>query len=322
MPATVTHSVFAKDVFDILPTDISNKLNLKDCKMFSQSVDSLKFYNLFSIFPGKDIRKFQGFFHRNKSQDFFINLLRFIHDNELEVDDVYSFLVGFICHYALDSTLHPYIIYKTGIFKKGVPSTYKYNNVHAFMENFLDNDIIRRRLKKDPYKFDVCAYCFHIHPFSNDLSHLINYTFYNTFKIRGMSDTYYKSLKQMKNAIRLFRMDRYGVKKNIYKFVDTITPKSCYRFEAISYHYPLEDKHNFLNNNNHLWRNPAIYDMTSTESFADLYIKAIKKAKVLICASFDYLNDKDIELEQIFTNKSYITGLDCDNKKELKYFEF
>lgn len=322
MPATVTHAFFAKDVYDILPANISNKLNLGYCKTFSQSVDSLKFYNLFSIMPGKDMRKFQGYFHHYKSQEFFLNLLRFIRDNQLDAVDVYSFLMGFICHYALDSTLHPYIIYKTGIFKKGVPSTYKYNNVHAFMEAFLDNDIIRRRLNCNPYEFDVTKFCFDIKPFSNDLNHTINYTFYNTFKIKGMSDIYYTSLKQMKKDIRLFRMDRYGIKKNIYKFIDTFTTKGTFRFEAISYHYPLEDRHNFLNNNHSLWRNPTTYDMTSNESFVDLYLKAIKLAKVLICASFDYLEGKDIDLEKIFINTSYVTGIDCNDKKELKYFEF
>ena len=137
-----------------------------------------------------------------------------------------------------------------------------------------------------------------------------------------MSDIYYKSLKQMKNSIRIFRVDSRGIKKNIYKFVDTITPKSVFRFEAVSYHYPLEDRHNFLNKDHQLWRNPTTYDMTSTESFVDLYIKAIKLAKVLICASFDYLDDKDIDLEKVFDNTSYITGLNCNQKKELKYFEF
>lgn len=322
MPATVTHAYFAKDVYDILPDNIRKKLDLNDCKMYSQSVDSLKFYNLFSVFPGKDIRKFQGYFHCNKSQDFFLNLLRFIRDNNLSEKDVYSFLTGFICHYALDSTLHPYIIYKTGVFRKGKPSTYKYNNIHAFMETFLDNDIIRRRLKKNPYQFDVANYCFHIKPFSKDLSHAINYSFYNTFKIRGMSDIYYKSLKQMRTAIKVFRMDSHGIKKNIYKFIDTFTPRSTFRLEAVSYYYPLEDRHHFLNKEHTLWRNPTTYDMTSTESFVDLYLSAIKFAKVLICASFDYLDGKDIELEKVFTNLSYITGLDCNKKKELKYFEF
>ena len=62
--------------------------------------------------------------------------------------------------------------------------------------------------------------------------------------------------------------------------------------------------------------------MTSNESFVESYLKAIKLAKVIICACFDYLNGKDIELEKIFDNTSYITGLNCDENKELKYFEF
>ena len=32
--------------------------------------------------------------------------------------------------------------------------------------------------------------------------------------------------------------------------------------------------------------------------------------------------DKDIDLEKIFDNTSYVTGLNCNDKKELKYFEF
>ena len=89
---------------------------------------------------------------------------------------------------------------------------------------------------------------------------------------------------------------------DFYKLIDTFMPKGIFRFEAISYHYPLEDKHNYLNSNHKLWRNPTSYNMTSTESFVDLYLKSIKTAKVLICASFDYINNKDIDLDKIFEN--------------------
>ena len=91
-----------------------------------------------------------------------------------------------------------------------------------------------------------------------------------------MSHIYYKSLKQMRLALRLFRKDAWGIKKVLYKTIDTFTPKRCFRFEAISYHYPLVDKHNFLNSNNKLWRNPTTYSITSHESFVDLYVPGNK----------------------------------------------
>ena len=323
MPATAVHAYFAQDLNDILPKEIKNKLDVDRLKTFGQSTDSLMFYNLFSILPGKNIRDFQKYFHTNKTQDFFVNLINYIKENDYTEDiDVNSFLVGAICHYVLDSTVHPYIYYKTGYFNKNDKSTYKYNNVHTFMETFLDNDMIKRRESINPYKFNISKFSFDTSKFSNELNDTIKYTFKETYDVDNMDKIYYKSLKQMKNSIFIFRQDRYGIKKFFYKLADTFTSKRVFRFEAISYHYPLNDRHNFLNENHKLWRNPCDYSLTSEESFLDLYLRALKLAKVMICASFDYINGKDIELEKVFINKSYITGLDCELDKELKYFEF
>ena len=322
MPATVTHAFFAKDIYDILPANVRGKLDIDRCKMFGQSVDSLMFYNLFSILAGKDIRKFQYHFHSYNTQAFFINLLRYIKINKIDDIDTYSFLLGFICHFVLDSNIHPYVIYKTGLFDKNKPSTYKYNNIHAFMESYFDNDMIVRRFKTNPYKFNISGFCFDLKPFSKDLKKTIDYTFYQTFGLKNMSEIYYKSLKQMRMAINVFRRDPYGIKKFVYKLADSFTSERTYRFDAISYHVPLEDTHNYLNLDNKLWRHPVNYDDTSCESFVDLYLKSIKSAKVMMCASWDYINDKNIDLTKIFPNIKYTTGLDCNDTGEIKYFEF
>lgn len=323
MPATITHAYFAKDVFDILPKNINNKINIDRIKMFGQSMDSLMFYNLFSPKSGKKIRDFGHYFHSNKSQDYFICLIHFIKENKLYDDiDVCSYLCGLICHYVLDSTIHPFVFYKTGKFEKGKPSTYKYNNVHSFMELFIDNDMVRRREKMNPYRFAISNFCFDMKPFSKNLNLVIDYSFKKTFSLQHMSYIYYKSLKQMNLALRIFRKDTYGIKKFIYKMVDTITPRSMFRFEAISYHYPLKDVHNFLNSDHKVWRNPTTYNMTSTESFIDLYLKSIKLAKSIIISTFFYFDGESVALEKIFINKSYLTGLDCNLNRPMKYFEF
>ena len=322
MPASVTHAFFANDVYDILTEKIRNTLILDKCKMYSQSIDACKFYNLLSLVPGKKIRDFDKYFHNNKSQDFFINFLTYMKDNDINDSDTYSFLFGFISHYVLDSTIHPYVIYKTGEFDKNNKDSFKYNNLHHFMESFIDNDMISRRYNTNPYKFDYSGFIFTDKDISKELDKTIDYAFYNTFGINNMSKIYTKSLKQMDVFIRLFRKDSYGIKKFFYKLIDTFTFKNTFRLDAISYHVPLEDEHNYLNKDNLLWRNPTTYNMTSNESFVDLYLKAVKKAKVIVCACYDYLNGKDIDLKQIFDNTSYVTGINCDDKKELKYFEF
>jgi hypothetical protein len=323
MPSTITHSYFSKDLYDVLPTNIKSNIDLNRVKMFAQSTDPIMFYNILSLKPGKNMRRFQYYFHTHKTNEFFINLLNFVRVHNINDSDTYSFIVGFISHYVLDSTTHPYIVYKTGMFNKKVRSTYKYNNIHYFMESFLDNDLIKRRENTNPYKFNISKFCFDTKKkFSMDLENTIDYSFYTTFNVRNMSAKYYKSLKQMKTFINLFRRDKYGIKKFFYKLIDTFTTRRVFRFEALSYHYPLEDKHNFLNNNHTLWRNPCDYDLTSTESYVDLYLKSLEDARNIIIKVFDYLNGKDIDLDKLFLNKSYITGLNLDEEKELKYFEF
>ena len=159
MPATIVHSYFAKDVYDILPKNIKESISPTRIKMFGQSADSLMFYNLFSLLPGKKVRNFSRTFHRNKSQDFFINLITYIKDNNLGTDsDVCSFLVGFICHYELDSTIHPYVFYKTGVFIKGRPDTYKYNGLHQEMEYYLDSYMIFQNEKVEAKDFKMYKY--------------------------------------------------------------------------------------------------------------------------------------------------------------------
>ena len=100
MPATITHAYFSKDVFDILPNNIKNVIDCSRIKMFGQSMDSLMFYNLFSVLPGKKIRSFCNEFHQNKTQEYFVNLIKYIKENNLATDmDVYSYLAGMICQY-------------------------------------------------------------------------------------------------------------------------------------------------------------------------------------------------------------------------------
>lgn len=323
MPATVTHAYFSNDVYDILPNQIKERISLSRIKMFGQGTDPLMFYHLFSVKPGKKIRLMQRVCHRQHTRDFFCQFIEDIKKSHLEEDsDVCSFLCGFICHYVLDSTIHPFVIYKTGNFDKHNKVTYKYNNLHLFMETYLDNHLIRKREHQNPYSFSIVKYSFDLAPFSSGLNQVIHSSFDKVYHVSNMDSIYYQALKDMKFSLRVFRQDRFGIKKFFYKLADTFTPRRCFRFEAISYHYTMHPAYDFLNFKHRLWRNPTTYSITSHDSFYDLYIKSLKLAKKIIEDTFDYLSGQDVDLNSVFKNLSYTTGLDCDEYKELKYFEF
>lgn len=322
MPATVCHAKFCMDVYEKVKDKRIASTDLVKLRMFGQNTDPFMFYNIESLKPGKKIRDFQYYFHTNKSRSFFINLCNFIKkENLYNNSDILTFLYGFICHYALDSITHPFIIYKTGEMDKKDPNTYKYNCKHAYMETYIDNMIIKKNLNTNPSSFRLDKYCFDLTPFSNELNRVIDYSFEKTFGIKEMSSIYYLSLKQMKSFLRKYRYDSLGFKKNLYKTIDIFTPKYIFKFSCLSYHY-FKDDNNYLNLSHNIWYNPINPSIKSTKSFYDLYNDAVENATYIIHKVNEFFSNKNISLESVFTNKSYLTGLDCKEKIKYKKFEF
>lgn len=324
MPSTFTHAYFGEDLFYKLPKESKNiiKDNKKSLMMFSQSMDALMFYNIYNPLPGKNIRDFAEIFHYNKTNDFFNNFISYIKENKYYTDSkTLACLYGMIAHFSLDSTTHPFIFYKTGYFNKKDKSTIKYNGMHTYMENYIDSYFLKTRNRKS--KMKLKNFCFDLTPFSTKLNDSLDYVFYKTFKINHMSKIYYKSLKQMKNFIALFRIDPYGIKRLGYSFIDYLKPKSTFQFKSISYDSKYYDNYDFLNENHNIWYYPIDKKISSNQSFLELYENALKKAISIINQVNDYFfKDKNIEIDQLFQNQSYATGIDCSSKKKQILFEF
>ena len=125
MPSSITHGYFALDVLDKLENKYIKYIDKELLKAFGQGPDPLYFYNLATLSKGKYIRNnYPELLHNYKTKNFFITLIKEIKERKLEKNkQTISFLYGFICHYALDTTIHPYILYKTGIYNKNQKET-------------------------------------------------------------------------------------------------------------------------------------------------------------------------------------------------------
>ncbi len=326
MPATATHAYFTMDIYDNLTIGLKKLLmdEKKHLQMFGQSMDPLFFYNLISFKKGGNVQQFGSYFHRQQSQAFFINLVNYIKYNHYyQTPEVMAFLYGMISHYVLDSTLHPYVFYKTGKVEKNEKSTYKYQNQHDYMETFLDNYLIKKKEHRNPYEVKFYENCFDLQPFSPILTEVINYTFEETFGIHNMSKFYYRALKQMRFALKHFRYDKSGMKMFFYKTIDHFKPQNTFQLQAISYHRSLIDNRNYLNLQHTPWNHPCNKREKHQESFLELYLIALHQANDIIKDVNAYLkNTKKVNLEKIFPNISYLTGKNCNKKENHWSFEY
>ena len=326
MPSTVTHSYFIMDVYDKLP--IKRKIFLKNeqnnLKTFAQSMDVLNFYFSPNLKKGKKVRNFAYYFHTQKTGEYLVTLINYIKYNYYSNNpQVMAFLYGMIAHYILDSTVHPYVYYKTGNFDKKDTTTFKYNGKHHELELMIDKYMIKIRENKLPYKFKHYKHCIKTTDYNNEFIDVLNFSFRETYKINRMDDVLKRSTKNMKLAFKLLRYDPVGIKAKLYKIADFITPKNFLKTKFISY-YAMPTTYEFCLNTEHKkWYNPTSKTKKYTYSFIDLYLQALNKTISIIKEIDQYIyNDKKINLEKVIGNLSYKSGIDLNKKQPLKYFEF
>lgn len=320
MAGTVTHTYFAKDIYKKL--DKNTKEVIKNYEneflTFSQGPDIF-------FFGGRKNKKNMDYFHRNNTQDFFINLINYIRKNNLEKNnELMAFLYGNICHYALDSTVHPYIIYKAGEYYKKKRETHKYFGKHNEVECYIDAYMINKIDKIKPNHLNISKFCFNHKKLSKTLLKLIDEVYFETYKKRNIGFSYNMSLKNMKILYRLLRNDKSGIKKKFYVKIDKIMPKRFFKTYVLSYDIKLNKNYYYLNLSHKNWCHPFDKNEIYTDSFEDLYKKAIKTSIDLINASNAVLfyNKTSNYLKRYFKNLSYVSGKDCKINKEYKYFEF
>ena len=326
MPSIYTHTVFASDVKNKLDkktkTLIDEHINFYN--MFSQSFDNLYYYNFLSFKKGNDIRKLGGYCHRHKTQNYFMNMIKYIKDNNLQDNsEVLCYLYGSINHYVSDSTFHPFITFKTGRYSQSrKEQTKKYIGIHTNTEIRIDAYYYEKINKKRFKQYKIYNELIHKLTFSKELLNTIDYTFKETFKKENMGKIFNRSYNQSKNIYRILMYDRFGIKLFFYQLIDFLFPNKDKKIASFSlYKEPIEET--FFNRKHNYWCNPVDMDLISDDSWDDLYKKALKKAVKFIEATNLYLENKITEnkYKKIIGNNHYGTGLDCTDKRIIQYFE-
>ncbi|MBR1413727.1 MAG: zinc dependent phospholipase C family protein [Bacilli bacterium] len=322
MPSIYTHYNFSKDVYKTLDKNIQKKLDksIDYYYMFSQSFDYFMYYNFLSLKPGKKIRDFQDITHDNYINDYFINIINYIKDNNLQNNsEVLSYLYGSLNHYTLDSTCHPFINY----YSKSKNKSFKYKSYHVKNEAMIDAYFYNLNTNKDYADYKLYKDIIPKLKFSKELKETMDNVYEKTFNYKNIGKTYEKSYNQSYNIYKYLVYDKSGIKKVAYKIVDYLTFFKPGKIQYFSFHIKDIDK-SILNLNHDKWYYPNNKEISSTESFIDLYNKSIKKASKLIEIANSILNNKTEikQLTDLIADLSYATGLDWHNKNKIEIYKY
>ena len=135
MPAFYTHYTIAKETLRRLPNTIYTEIRPHLSLYFfgAQGADFCFFYPFFS----KKIGNFGSYLHRHGGYP----TLRVMQEFSTRSAPLFSYALGYITHYAADSTFHPFIYALAG----------QSHLLHSRLENTLDIYLKHRTASSDPY---------------------------------------------------------------------------------------------------------------------------------------------------------------------------
>lgn len=311
MPALTTHKIFAEDILKNIDKDL---IDIDTYYMFSQSHDILFYY------IGKNKKYYKSIGkkgHHKNTKQFIITTINCIKNNNLETNkQCMSYLFGILTHYYLDSTLHPYIFYKTGVYRNN-NATQKYKGQHNNFERQIDKLIYEKTYKKN---YNDCKIEEEIIPkviLDTKLTSLLDIAYSKTYKEDNMSKIIIKGYNTMRLFHKLIVNDPKNIKNKIYKIIDKI-------FNTNLKYYTTSIKANkdILNLKKNNWYHPSDMKNKNNISIIDLINIANKECTKTINEVIKYLRDERNDLNDIIKDIDYSTGLEIKDNKKMRYFEY
>ncbi len=143
MPGFATHDLFGREVYRALRDPSLRRCIRRHTASYRLGLQGpdLFYYNL-PLLQMHGCRNVGSFMHKHDTNRFFActrRVLQALPSGE-EQDSCRAYLLGFLCHYALDSLCHPFVYGRTGFDPEG-RDKYYYSR-HAELENAIDQSLL------------------------------------------------------------------------------------------------------------------------------------------------------------------------------------
>lgn len=290
MPNLVTHTLFAQDVLKDLNFRILNQ-NAHLFEIGSNGPDFLFFHKtpLTKAMEKTPLRKLGSKLHSGEVNAFYSSLLSTIrHEKNPGMrQEMIAYSCGHLCHWALDSTMHPYIFYRTGSCKGR--SAWD----HHRMESILDALMLKMKTGKTIVEYNVPEEC--ANPTRSEMKVIAR------LYAPALNELYGEDIRPSMIAEALqdwHRMQKvfYDPKGRKVKALGALEKVSGMKNLMTGYAIPAkpEDNHDVFNLMHKEWKHP-VTEEPSVASVLDLYEIALHKARRAIVLFLGACKDEEEE---------------------------
>jgi len=325
MPDILCHLICADETTNKLNADVKKIIlaNKKVYNLGAQGPDLFFYYKPQPWLNSKDMGKNGSMIHTEHINEFFINAanrikhaiatdpMGFYHSEKKDtaIHKEFSYLAGFLSHYALDTLGHPYIFYFSGI-----NSGHNHKYFECVVDTLISDIYNGKKAKLHKTGAAVTLTKHEQELIGLYLSKIIQDTFSHKIEPKEII----RSFKDMASTLKSL-YDPISLKRSTFKLVDKAS-KSKGRIITATFPAKFNKSIDILNIKKATWNHPCDESLIYDKSFLTLFKEAINYSDELITALSQYIlnTTSQYSFEALIGNKMYDTGIEghCDMVSE------
>jgi len=312
MPGFITHYICGQAVLKAAESEVQKMI-----RPYQQ------FYNIgtqgpdifFYYLPGllkKRVRNVGIQMHKSCFSAFIANMIDIMLDEEGSAKDILlAYICGFITHYSLDATAHPYVYSKTGVRQKGdTAKAIKYSVNHRKFETAIDVLMLNLMSSKKPSDYKLWE-LIQVDPNqAQAVANAMSFALRDAYERDICPNDVYKAMTYMVNITRVIQSNT-GRRKNLMELIENLTIGE-HLFSSIVHMQEVTDGVDYMNVGKSPWNVPGT--KIKNESFIELYNDAVNEGADMINSLMKYINGEisRSKLLIILGDRSLSTGFAPD----------
>ena len=278
MPAIITHHLFGCDVCARDSTLVADGTERDAFLLGCQGPDPL-FY-AFAATTTPELRRLGTILHTEKTAELLFalkNATELLAPDERSIGRAYA--LGFICHHALDSTVHPWVFHcQQALCDAGVDGLTRENGteVHTLIEADLDEMVLYVKRGETIASFAAWRTALPLTERALEVSSFVHaYLDMNVYGLSVSPLLFARSVRAYQQAQRMLHAPSPLKRRVLAGLERLVRPYSLY--DAMSPRARAHAESDFDNREHHAWIDPFT-GRTRTEGFWDLYDRALDLA--------------------------------------------
>ena len=224
---------------------------------------------------------------------------------------LFAYISGFLTHYALDATAHPYVYSKTGIRQKGDKAkAIKYSVNHRKFETAIDVLMLDLMSSKKPSDYKLWELIRVDHDPAQLVARAMSASIRETYDRNVSPKDVYKAMTYMVSVTRVLQ-SRKGRRKRFMELIENLVLGENV-VSSIVHMQNVTDGVDYMNVGHSPWHIPGMEE--KSESFVELYNVAIQESFLMIDTLWRCLNGEvpREKLALVLGDRSLSTGFAPD----------